>query len=194
MGIDYLIAIRLKTTDPSLNSQAIEEITSLLRQRHHIKKPSDDDFSIVNQASAMEAITKVTNILRYFILAIGALSLLVGGVGIMNIMLIAANQRIREIGTRKAVGARNSDIMTQFLVESSTVSLTGGIIGIIGGVITSYLVAVVARLLGYNWSFIISWQSILVAVGISILIGIIFGLFPARRASRISPMEALRYE
>ena len=193
-GINYLIGIRLKTTDPNLNSQAISEITSVLRQRHQIKKPSDDDFSIRDQASAIEMITKVTDILRYFILSIGALSLLVGGVGIMNIMLIAANQRIREIGTRKAVGARNSDIMLQFLVESATVSLIGGLIGIAGGIIFSYLVSVVAQALGYNWPLLISIESILIAVGISILIGLIFGVFPARRASKISPMEALRYE
>jgi putative ABC transport system permease protein len=193
-GIDYLVMIRAKAASANDVDQSIADIKALLHDRHNIKKDQVDDFTIVSQASGIEMITKITNILRYFILAIGSLSLLVGGVGIMNIMLIAASQRIREIGTRKAVGAKNKDILLQFLVESSTVSLIGGVIGIIGGIIVSYLVAIVAQALGYNWPLLISVSSIFLAVGISILIGMIFGVFPARKASRISPMEALRYE
>jgi putative ABC transport system permease protein len=112
----------------------------------------------------------------------------------MNVMLIAVNQRIREVGLRKAVGAKNWDVQAQFLIESVFISFLGGVIGIIGGVSTAYLISVVAQLLGYDWPLLISWQSILIANLVSIGIGIIFGIYPARKASKISPMEALRYE
>jgi ABC-type antimicrobial peptide transport system permease subunit len=136
----------------------------------------------------------VTNALRYFLLAIGSISLIVGGVGIMNIMLVAVSQRIREVGLRKAVGAKNEDILYQFIIESATVSSVGGVIGIVFGVLISFLIAIVVQALGYEWPLLISPLSILIAVIISISIGIIFGSYPARKASRVSPMEALRYE
>ena len=142
----------------------------------------------------METIKKVTDVLRYFLLAIGTISLIVGGVGIMNIMLIAVTQRIREVGLRKAVGARDSDVRFQFLVESVFISLLGGLTGIVIGVIFSFLVSVIINFLDYSWPFIISWQSVFVATAVSVAIGIIFGLYPARKAAKISPMEALRYE
>jgi putative ABC transport system permease protein len=194
LGIDYIAAIRAKVKSADLVSYAIANTQTTLREQHHIKNPADDDFSVRDQAQAIEMITKITNLLRYFLLAIGTISLIVGGVGIMNIMLIAVSQRIREVGLRKAVGAKNSDISLQFLVEAAFISLVGGIIGIIIGVAFSYLIFVVAQLLQYNWPFIILWQSIVVAVLVSGGIGIVFGLYPARKVSRVSPMEALRYE
>jgi len=139
-------------------------------------------------------VTNITNILRYFLLAIGTVSLIVGGVGIMNVMLIAVNQRVREVGLRKAVGARNPEIISQFLIESATISSLGGIIGIIAGIILAFLASVIIQALDYYWPLIISPVSIFIAFGVSVLIGIIFGIYPARKASRISPMEALRYE
>ena len=145
-------------------------------------------------ASAVKIITQVTDVLRYFLLAIGTISLIVGGVGIMNIMLLAVNQRVREVGLRKAVGAKNSDVWTQFLIESIFISFLGGVIGIIIGVIISGVTAIIIQSLQYTWPFIISWQSIAVACLVSIIIGIIFGIYPAYKASKISPMEALRYE
>jgi len=129
------------------------------------------------------------------LLAVGSISLLVGGVAIINKMLISVNQRIREVGLRKAVGAKNGTIMTQFLIESVTITLIGGIIGIILGVLIAFLISIIIiNIFGYDWKFIVSWQSIAVATTVSILIGLIFGLYPARKASHISPMEALRYE
>ncbi|MDO9230881.1 MAG: ABC transporter permease [bacterium] len=194
LGIDHLGFIRLKVGDASLISFAKENIAQTLRDQHDIDDPANDDFSVRDLASAVDIITKVTNVLRYFLLAIGTISLIVGGVGIMNIMLLAVNQRIREVGLRKAVGAKNSDVWTQFLIESVFISFLGGIIGIIIGIAISFVTAIIIQSLQYVWPFIISWQSIVAAIGVSFAIGIIFGIYPAGKASRISPMEALRYE
>ncbi len=194
LGINHLGYARLKVKNTDLIPSAIANTKITLRDRHDIDNPADDDFSVRDQASALNTITSVTNILRYFLLAIGTISLIVGGVGIMNIMLIAVSQRVREVGLRKAVGARTDDVMAQFLVESASISLIGGIIGITIGVLFSYLVSIIVRSLDYNWQFFVSGQSIITAAAVSILIGIIFGIYPARKASRVSPMEALRYE
>jgi len=133
-------------------------------------------------------------VLKYFLTGIAAISLLVGGIGNMNIMLISVNQRIREVGLRRAVGARGRHIMTQFLIESSFITLIGGIIGIIIGAAIAFLAAVIINALGYSWQFLISPSSIVVATFVSILIGVLFGIYPARKAARVSPIEALRYE
>jgi len=194
LGIDYIAFIRVKVKDADLIPYAIANIKSTLRERHNIKTPADDDFSVRDQAQALEMIKNITNILRYFLLSIGTISLVVGGVGIMNTMLIVVNQRIREVGLRKAIGARDHDILTQFLVESSAISFFGGVFGIILGIIISFISAIVMQYLQYEWPFMISWQSIVVATLVSIIIGLIFGIYPARKASKISPMEALRYE
>jgi putative ABC transport system permease protein len=194
LGIDHLGFIRLKAKGATLIPAAIANVKTTLREQHHITDPTNDDFSVRDQASELNMIKNVTNILRYFLLAIGTISLVVGGVGIMNIMLIAVNQRIREVGLRKAIGAKNSDVMAQFLIESVFIALLGGVIGIIIGVTVSFLISAVAQFLQYNWPFIILWQSIVVAILVSGGIGVIFGLYPARKASRVSPMEALRYE
>ena len=194
LGTDHLGFMRLKVKDPELIPSAIANTKATLRRQHDIDDPANDDFSVRDQASALEIIGTVTDALRYFLLAIGSISLIVGGVGIMNIMLIAVNQRIREVGLRKAVGANNVDIIFQFLVESATVSFVGGVVGIALGFLVSFLIFFVANLLGYNWPLLISPLSIIIAVAVSILIGIIFGLYPARKASKIPPMEALRYE
>ncbi len=194
LGIYYIAFIRVKVKSADLIPFAIANVKSTLRERHNIKSPSDDDFSVRDQAQALEMIKNITNILRYFLLAIGTISLIVGGVGIMNTMLIVVNQRIKEVGLRKAIGARDHDILAQFLIESSSISFFGGVFGIILGIIISYIAAIVMQYLQYKWPFMISWQSIIVAALVSIGIGVVFGMYPARKASRISPMEALRYE
>ncbi|OGI22746.1 MAG: hypothetical protein A3E91_02595 [Candidatus Moranbacteria bacterium RIFCSPHIGHO2_12_FULL_40_10] len=194
MGIDHLGFIRLKVKSADLIESAKANIKITLRERHNINDPANDDFSVRDQASAIETISAVTNALRYFLLAIGTVSLLVGGVGIMNIMLIAVNQRIREVGLRKAIGARNSDVLSQFLAESAAISFMGGLMGIILGLLIAYLSSIIVQKMGYNWPLLISPMSIVAAAGISIFIGIVFGMYPARKASKISPMEALRYE
>lgn len=194
LGINYLSYARLKVKSSDLISSAISNTKITLRERHRIKDPSKDDFSVRDQASALEKITNITNILRYFLLAIGTISLIVGGVGIMNVMLIAVNQRIKEVGLRKAVGARNSEIIVQFLIESATISSIGGMVGIMIGIFFAFIGSIIIQALGYYWPLLISLPSIFIAFGVSAFIGIIFGLYPARKASQISPMEALRYE
>lgn len=194
LGINYLNFVRVKVDSEGNLERAVVDIRSTIREQHNIKDPADDDFSVRNTAQALSILTNITNVLKYFLVSIAAISLVVGGVGIMNIMLIAVNQRIREIGLRKAVGAKNNSIIYQFLIESVAITLSGGILGIIIGILISYLAAIIIRSLGNTWEFIITWQSVMLATSVTIAIGIIFGMYPARKASRVSPMEALRYE
>lgn len=194
LGIDYLNFMRIKIDSPENITRAVADIRYTIRTQHRIKNPSDDDFSVRDTAQALSLLTNITNVLKYFLAGIAAISLLVGGVGIMNIMLISVTQRIREVGLRKAVGARNRHIITQFLMESVFITLVGGLIGIVLGILISLLAAVIINALGYDWEFLISFSSILVATLVSVAIGLLFGIYPAKKAARISPMEALRYE
>lgn len=194
LGINHLQFIRLKVDDALNLEQTRKDIEQILRERHGIDNPENDDFGVRDLASAVEILTQITDGLRLFLTAMAGIALVVGGIGIMNIMLVTVAERTREIGLRKAVGATGQSIRNQFLFESAAVTLAGGIIGIIVGAFISYIVSVVAQRLGYDWAFIISPASVLLAVGVSILTGIIFGLYPAFKASRLDPIEALRYE
>ncbi len=195
-GVNHLGLIRAKIDDEKNIGIAINDIKATLRQQHNIEDTSgdDDDFTVRSAAEALDVITTITDALKYFLAAMAALSLLVGGIGIMNIMLVAVSERTREIGLRKAVGANNYNIMMQFLIESITVTFVGGAFGVLCGIVISYLIALVANYLGYDWAFIVSFTSIILAIGVSAFIGLVFGLFPARKASRLEPVEALRYE
>jgi putative ABC transport system permease protein len=186
--------IRLKARGPEWVSDVKNQTEDILMSRHNIKKEEKKDFSVRDQAAALEVVEDITDVVRYFLLTVGSVALVVGGVGIMNIMLISINQRIKEVGLRKAVGARNSDVLIQFLLEAATISTIGGLAGILLGVLFSFLTALVVQIFGYDWPFIVSIWSILTAVGISFLTGIVFGMYPAKKASKISPMEALRCE
>ena len=195
-GVRYIGLMRVKIDDEKNTEAAINDIILTLRERHDItdKTGASDDFSVRSAAQALDIITSITDALRYFLAGMAALSLLVGGIGIMNIMLIRVAQRTREIGLRKAVGATNNDIKLHFLVESIMITLVGGLIGIIIGETVSWLIAIVAQYLGYDWPFTILPLTILLAVGVSMAVGLLFGLYPAVKASKLSPMEALRYE
>jgi len=195
-GVNHLGLIRIKIDFEENIERSMEDIAITLRENHDIAdmSGSSDDFTIRSAAEALDMITTITDALRYFLAAMAAMALIVGGIGIMNIMLVNVTERTREIGLRKAVGARNISIMSQFLLEAIAVTLLGGIIGIMGGVIISLIITIGARFLGYDWAFAVSIFSILLAVGVSMLVGLVFGLYPAWKASRLEPVEALRYE
>jgi putative ABC transport system permease protein len=195
LGIDYLNFMRIKVDSLENVPRAVADVKATVREMHNIKNPSNDDFSVRDTAQALSTITNITNILKYFLAGIAAISLLVGGIGIMNIMLISVNQRIREVGLRKAVGARNRHIITQFLSEAVFITFIGGVVGIIFGALITIIAFVVIRALGYeNWDFFLPFNAVVVATIVAVSIGIIFGIYPARKAAKISPMEALRYE
>jgi putative ABC transport system permease protein len=176
-------------SDQSMDA-ASEQINELLRRRHSISFQDDDDFSVISQADLVAIMAEVTSILTLFLGAIAAISLLVGGIGIMNIMLVSVTERTREIGIRKAVGAKRRDILLQFLVESMVLSLLGGGVGIALG----FLLAQGVSQLSEDLATVVSMQSIVLATTFSLVVGVVFGLYPALRAARLNPIDALRYE
>ncbi len=194
LGIDYLQFVRVKIDDATNVKIAMEDIKRVLREQHRIHDIENDDFSVRDLADAIKLLTGITDTLRIFLGLMAGISLVVGGIGIMNIMLVTVSERTREIGLRKSIGATRKNIRNQFLLESIVLTFTGGILGIILGVLVSYLVAVGARFAGYDWAFIISPFAVILAVTVSILTGIIFGLYPALKAAKLDPIVALRYE
>lgn len=189
LGVNYLFTVYAEATDKNSIPIARAEIASILRDRHDIDDPANDDFTIYDTEQALEILSDITDILSILLGAIAAISLIVGGIGIMNIMLVSVKERTREIGLRKAIGATHMDILTQFLIEAVFLTLLGGLIGIAGGYLVTYLVT-----LFVDFRPEITIESILLAMGVSSIFGIIFGLYPAYQASRLDPIEALRYE
>jgi putative ABC transport system permease protein len=163
-------------------------LTAVLQERHGTDG-TNDDFNIADQAQLLDTFSSVTGLLALLLGGIASISLVVGGIGIMNIMLVSVRERTREIGIRKAVGARGSDILLQFLVEALVLSLLGGLIGIVLGVVASAVIAAIA-----GWGFSFSPLTVVVAVGFSLIVGVVFGVWPARQAARLDPITALRYE
>lgn len=194
LGINYVNFMRVKIDSAEAVSDSIDDIEAILRDRHEIDSPDNDDFSVRSSNEGLEAISSITNALRFFLAAIAAISLVVGGIGIMNIMLAAVEERTREIGLRKAVGATNGQITSQFLIETVLITFMGGLIGVFLGSTISILVAKVAQGRGYDWDLVITPASIILGCAVSITIGLIFGIGPARRASKLNPIEALHHE
>jgi putative ABC transport system permease protein len=174
--------------------EAIDQITDVLRTTHRIPPRSPNDFSIINQQDFLDVASSITGVLTIFLGGIGAISLLVGGIGIMNIMLVSVTERTREIGLRKALGARKADILVQFLTESVLLSMIGGILGIILGWVISLVVGQIAMNAGTPLDTSVTMNSIMLATLFSAAVGIFFGYYPANRAASLAPVEALRYE
>jgi putative ABC transport system permease protein len=191
---DEVNQISVAVVDAEHVESALTEVTSILRSRHDIRTDTGDDFDVTSTEAFTEAATSITGILTVFLGGIAGISLLVGGIGIMNIMLVSVIERTKEIGLRKAVGARDSDIMLQFMVESLIIGLVGGLIGVLAGWGISSLIGSVSTFGGTTLIPEISVGSVLMAVGFSVAVGLIFGLYPANRASKLEPVEALRTE
>lgn len=194
LGIDHLSVIRAKVESSQYIDSTINRIEELLRFRHNIKNPEKDDFSVRSTAQATDILSNITKAIEVFLASVASISLLVGGIGIMNIMFVSVNERTREVGLRKALGARRKDIILQFLTESALLTLIGGIIGILVGIGVSYLIAIGVQQFGYNWQFIIPPFAIALSVLMAVLVGITFSLWPAYKASKLNPIEALKYE
>jgi putative ABC transport system permease protein len=183
-GTIFVAAISSDTTN-----RAMADVTALLRDRHHVPPGGDDDFSIRNLSEIAGAQQQGTETMTTLLASVAAVSLLVGGIGIMNIMLVSVTERTREIGVRMAIGAKPMNILSQFLIEALVLSLAGGLIGVALGVGTAGYLA--SR---FRWPMLVQPDVITVAVGFSAFVGIVFGLYPARKASQLDPIDALRYE
>ncbi len=196
LGVDHINSITVKYADKNKLKITISDIEDLLRSRHNLDhdNPDKDDFILQTVDEFTDVLDTIIGGFTILLVALAAISLIVGGVGIMNIMYVSVLERTFEIGLRKAVGATRSQILRQFLSEAVMVTFAGGITGIIIGVLIVYLISVVAGYLGFAWQFIVPAYSILLAVGFSVACGLIFGLYPARRAAELDPIEALRHE
>ncbi|NCS99386.1 FtsX-like permease family protein [Candidatus Parcubacteria bacterium] len=194
LGIDHLQFIQAKIDEGVNVKPTIEGIREVLREEHKIKNASDDDFSVRDLADAVSLLTGITDALRLFLGLMASISLVVGGIGIMNIMLVTVTERTREIGLRKAVGARSFNIRMQFLIEAIIITTIGGVIGILVGSLISWLISIGAHFAGFDWVFSVPLGSIFLAVGVSVFVGVVFGYYPAAQASKLDPIESLRYE
>ena len=188
-GVDYLSMIYIKAKDGADLNRVQSDIENIMRVRHKIKNPELDDFNVRNMATIMETVNETTGTMTLFLGAVAAISLLVGGIGIMNIMLVSVTERTREIGVRKALGATYRVIVMQFLIEAVVISLIGGAIGVVFGIGASKLISAATSM-----KTVISMGPILLSFGFSMAIGLIFGIYPARKAAKLNPIDALHYE
>lgn len=185
----HIREVDISVKNTALMNDTINQVTQLLRDRHNLKGTEENDFITASATDALSTVQTITNVLTLIISAIGSISLVVGGVGVMNIMLVSVTERTREIGLLKAIGAQEKDILTQFLIEAIVITGIGGILGIALGIVGAGIISFFAGI-----PLVVQPLSIVIAVGVSMLVGIIFGLYPARRAARLSPIDALRYE
>ena len=189
MGISYLNNISIQAKNSEVIDKVQEEVTSLLRRRHRLAATVENDFTVRNMTALMATMTETTGTITVLLGNIAAISLLVGGIGIMNIMLVSVTERTREIGICKALGATFNNVLMQFVIEAIAISVTGGLFGIFAGVAGARIISLVA-----GWNTVIAWWAIVGAFGVSVLIGLFFGIYPARKAALLDPIEALRYE
>ena len=189
MGITHVQRITVQAENENVINDVQAEVEQVLRTRHKIKDGDYDDFTISNMAAIMDTMMATANSITLLLGCIAAISLLVGGIGIMNIMLVSVTERTREIGIRKALGATYNNILLQFLIEAMVIGVVGGFLGVVIGIIASYGISTIA-----GWNTVISWWAIVVAVVFSVGIGLFFGIYPARKAALLDPIDALRYE
>ena len=189
MGVSYIGIIFASSISANDRFEAIKQITTILRQRHRLRLKEENDFTVISQIEFAATMLETSRTMTVLLGSIASVSLLVGGIGIMNIMLVSTTERTREIGIRIAVGAREKDILFQFLTEATVLSSLGGIIGVIFGVVLSQAVSYFG-----GWPSLLSTPSVIIAFLFSNMVGIFFGYYPARKASRLNPIEALRYE
>lgn len=195
LGIKHFQHLIVEVDSEANVSRTVEDIKITLRNSHNISDPGKDDFHVTSQADAMAMVSTITNILTLFLVAVAAISLLVGGVGIMNIMLVSVTERTREIGLRKAVGATSKNILFQFLLEAVMLTGTGGLIGILLGSGLSFITSfILSRFLDLDWAFVFPIEGALIGLAVAASVGLAFGIFPARQAAKKNPIEALRYE
>jgi len=189
LAIDYIQTIYASAIDENSSSLATAEVTSLLRKAHKLQMGEEDDFTVRTQAELISTISSTSELLTVLLAAIAGISLVVGGIGIMNIMYVSVTERTKEIGLRMSIGARGLDILLQFLVEAILISITGGIIGVVLGLTASKLVSIFL-----SWPTLVSQSSIILSFAVCAITGVFFGYYPAQKASRLDPIEALRYE
>jgi putative ABC transport system permease protein len=189
-GEQTVSAIVVQAASEDRMDAASEQVAAILRERHNIDFRDEDDFSIISQSDIVDVFGQITGVLTTFLGAIAGISLLVGGIGIMNIMLVSVTERTREIGLRKAVGARRRDILWQFLLEAMTLSLIGGLIGVGMGALGAEVVSALID----DFRSVVTPQAVVLATTFSAAVGLFFGIYPARRASLLNPIDALRYE
>ncbi|MEO8638236.1 MAG: ABC transporter permease [Candidatus Taylorbacteria bacterium] len=195
LGIKYFNRIIVEANADEDVDIVAHDVVLTLRESHDITDPAKDDFFVQTQQDLAKRLSTITSALTWFLVAVASIALFVGGVGIMNIMLVAVTERTREIGLRKALGATNRDILSQFLLEAVLLTAIGGLVGIILGALLAFVIAIALSAgLHINWQFVFPWGGAALGFGVSTLIGLVFGLYPARSASKKSPMEALRYE
>ena len=190
--LNQVSQIVIKATSSDTMDLTTSDVNNILLQRHNIADPATADFTVTNQNDTLAALSSVTGTFTLLLGAIGGISLLVGGIGIMNIMLVSVNERTREIGIRKAVGARRGDILNQFLIEAVALTGLGGVIGILLGWAITFVVHQIPQ--AASLPLLITSGTVIIAVGVSVAIGVVFGLYPAMRAARLHPIQALRYE
>ena len=189
LGITYVRSVNVQVSSQEKMDEVQANIEKLLRQRHRIREGGEDDFNVRNMTSLMETMTQTTTMITLLLGSIAGISLIVGGIGIMNIMMVSVTERTREIGIRKAIGATYNSIMLQFLIESTMISILGGLIGIGIGIGVAKAISQFG-----NFTTVISGASIAASFGFSLFVGIFFGMLPARKAARLDPIDALRYE
>ena len=189
LAITHVQSINIQVSDPARMDQVQSEIETLLRSRHHIRTGTEDDFTVRNMTSLMESFTESTNMITLLLGSIAGISLLVGGIGIMNIMMVSVTERTREIGIRKALGATSSNVLMQFMIESMVIGIVGGVIGIASGILLSKAIGAFGGL-----TTTVDILPVLVSFSFAVGIGLFFGIYPARKAARLDPIDALRYE